>query len=79
MKDQKALFRDLFRNCKSGDTDFGRNPTVFQEERKGAKFIKTERGGFQKNYISCFERAVFGAGKQTYTMLYTWLIAYAFC
>lgn len=38
--------------------------------KKGTEFIKTEKGGFQRDYTSCFERAVIGAGKQTYNMLY---------
>lgn len=71
MRGQKLYWEVFLGIANPGDTDFGRNPTIFQGERKGTKFIKTEKGGFQKNYVSCFEKAVFGAGKQTYTVLYT--------
>lgn len=69
----------VFKNCKSRDTDFGRNPTLFLGGKKGTEFIRTKTVGLPKE-TSYFERAVIGVGKHTYTtVLYTQLITYVHC
>lgn len=68
---QKLYLEIFFRNCNPGDTVLGRNPScVLRQERKGQSLLKRKKGGYQRDYINCFERVVANAGKQTYTILY---------
>lgn len=53
-----------------GETDLGRNLTMFKGGKKRTTFIKTEKEGLLKGLCTLLWKTVIGAGKQTYAMLY---------
>lgn len=42
----------------------------YKGERKRQNLVRQKKGGFQRGHTTHFERAVMGAGKQTYIVLY---------
>lgn len=66
---QKLYLRVFFRNCNSVATDLGRNPNLCSKGER-VRVYKDRKRGVIKRITTCLERAVIGAGKETYIMLY---------